>query len=767
MTKEFDVILRLPGQALDTDITLTQNDYNVYRFNIRVFDGMDEIDYSQITEATITFAKRDKTVVQGDIQIMSDKLVYTLGTNEIACPGRVLASVQLMDNNSRLTTARFVFAVESDLITEDSIKSSTEYPILKKLADFTNDVDKALDTYEKMIKTSFVVPKPPVDTYDDIATIYPEPENGWTTRAIDTGRMYRYNVELEEWEWIDTVTTTAYDALLQMYEEVLSKLNEPEYTPQLSNTASVFSVGTGYDESGNYIDLSESVVEGQVGDLIVNGVTDPDSGKSVIGAIRVKSVGKNLWDEKNNTVFVQPNTNYTFSCDNSNIGAFIEEYNKDGINIYCETVDSGSYITTKNDTRKIKYRAIQSKYTDTNIYGVEVDFVNNNFTRLAGAVGKNPGADFDSINAFGGRRRCNLADDGTVNAYYGDPEYVEDGSNGQVMVEQPKFYYKVVPLKLEKIQDGIGYHLRKARYYVSDTPKVGFKVHPAFVRNGVEVDKIYLSAYEGSIYDESAGTYLLNDEQVADFDNDKLSSIAGAKPCSGLTQNLTRANTRKLANNRGVGWQQKDVLCVSASQMLMMIEYAAFNMQSAIGLGVVNKPSGESNESELTGATSNLGNASGMAVGTNGLVSISYRGEENFWGNIWKWIDGLNVYIDPGTRKTDAYWAAENFADNTGSAPYKHVGFNLAPNTSGYISAFGWSEECDFLFLPTETLGNSALPVGDRFYNVLTGWRVARLGGSWSFGLNAGAFDWDVYYPSDYHSWAISGGAVYVPQTTT
>ena len=398
------------------------------------------------------------------------------------------------------------------------------------------------------------------------------------------------------------------------------------------------------------------------------------------------------------------------------------------------------------------------------IYGVEVDFVNRTFTRLAGAVGKNPGADFDSINAFGGRRRCNLADDGTVNAYFDDAGYIEDGSNGQVMVEQPKFYYKVVPLQLEPITDGIGYHLRKARYYVSDTPKVGFKVHPAFVRNGVEVDKIYLSAYEGSIYDESAGTYLLADEQIADFNADKLSSIAYAKPASGLTQNLTRANTRKLAENRGAGWQQKDVLCASASQMLMIIEYAAFNMQSAIGLGVVNKPSGEGNESELTGATTNLGNASGMAVGTNGLVSISYRGEENFWGNIWKWIDGLNVYIDPDTRKTDAYWAAEDFSDDTGSAPYKHVGFNLAPNTDGYVSAFGWSEECDFLFLPTEMLGDSTLPVGDRFFNTQTGWKTARFGGYWgSSSSHVGAFCWSVSTASDYSNRTVGGRLVYVP----
>jgi hypothetical protein len=389
------------------------------------------------------------------------------------------------------------------------------------------------------------------------------------------------------------------------------------------------------------------------------------------------------------------------------------------------------------------------------IYGVEVDFVNRTFTRLAGAVGKTPGADFDSIKAFGSRRRCNLADDGTVNAYFGDAGYKEDGSNGQVMVEQPKFYYKVVPLQLEPITNGIGYHLRKARYYVSDTPTVGFKVHPAFVRNDVVKDKIYLSAYEGSIYDVSAGTYFLNDEQVADFDNDKLSSIAGAKPCSGLTQNLTRANTRKLAENRGAGWQQKDVLCASASQMLMIIEYAAFNMQSAIGSGVDRR-----NEADITGLTTHLGNTSGSAE----TGSVSYRGEENFWGNIWKWIDGLNVYIDPATKKTDAYWAVEDFSDDTGSAPYKHVGFNLAPNADGYISAFGWSEECDFLFLPTEVLGSTTLPVGDRFYNTQTGWRAARLGGYWgSTSYHVGAFCWSVGAASDYSNRTVGGRLVYVP----
>ena len=52
------------------------------------------------------------------------------------------------------------------------------------------------------------------------------------------------------------------------------------------------------------------------------------------------------------------------------------------------------------------------------------------------------------------------------------------GTIVQVMVEQPKFYYKVVPLKIEKRRKG-GI-TRKVRYYVSDTPKAGFKLHQKF-----------------------------------------------------------------------------------------------------------------------------------------------------------------------------------------------------------------------------------------------------------------------------------------------
>ena len=428
-------------------------------------------------------------------------------------------------------------------------------------------------------------------------------------------------------------------------------------------------------------------------------------------------------------------------------------------------------------------------YTDDDIYGTEVDFVNKKFTRLAGSVNKTPGAAFDSIHAFGGRRRCNLTDGGVVVAYQGDAAFTTTGAltqavtkDGvtyaigtavQVMVEQPKFYYKVVPLLTEIITEGEnkGQHIRKARYYVSDTMKAGFKVHPAFVENGKENDFIYRSAFEGTIYDVSASAYLMNDEQVADFTvstGDKLCSIGAAKPASGLSQNLTRANTRKLAQNRGSGWEQDYLISASATQLLMLIEYNTFNMQTAIAQGAVNKADdGATNMAENTGATITLGNASGYVVNSNGIQIVSYRGEENFYGNIWKWLDGVNGFNPAGHaagKYSNLFVADHGFADDTASSPYEDTGIH--PCYGGnYISAFGYSEKYDFLFIPTECNGNTALPVGDYFWNTGTAnaYHVAVLGACWYDGLKAGAFCLALADVSSYRCRGIGGRLVYVP----
>lgn len=422
--------------------------------------------------------------------------------------------------------------------------------------------------------------------------------------------------------------------------------------------------------------------------------------------------------------------------------------------------------------------------TADDIVGIQVDYKNKTFKRLAGAANLTKGSDFDKFTMFGGRKRCNVADDGSIVAWYGDADYKEDGSMGQVMVYQPKFYYLVCPVEYDHIDTGIGYHLRKANYYVSEKPRAGFRLHPAFYdASGNEIDYFLTSAYEGSIYDASASAYLLNDEQVMNTGEDKFSSIAGARPASGSSQNLTRPNIEAMAQNRGTNWHGDLIKQVSAEQMLMIIEMGMMNLQTAIAQGIVSLPwttgsDTTSSYAAATGSTASLGNGTGRAEKTttyeggvakeytvDGKTSVCWRGKENFWGNIWKFVYGINIWGNGKMGGGQPYICSDfSFAESKNSGNYEPAGFTVT-NANGYISAMGYSTACDWLFIASECLGNSSLPVGDYTYITvnLNGYRIAQLGGGWNGGGSAGGFYWALGNGVGHRNRSIGGRLVYIP----
>lgn len=422
--------------------------------------------------------------------------------------------------------------------------------------------------------------------------------------------------------------------------------------------------------------------------------------------------------------------------------------------------------------------------TADDIVGIQVDYKNKTFKRLAGAANLTKGSDFDKFTMFGGRKRCNVADDGSIVAWYGDADYKEDGSMGQVMVYQPKFYYLVCPVEYDPIDTGIGYHLRKANYYVSEKPRAGFRLHPAFYdASGNEIDYFLTSAYEGSIYDASASAYLLNDEQDMNTGEDKFSSIAGARPASGSSQNLTRPNIEAMAQNRGTNWHGDLIKQVSAEQMLMIIEMGMMNLQTAIAQGVVSLPwttgsDTTSSYAAATGSTASLGNGTGRAEKTttyeggvakeytvDGKTSVCWRCKENFWGNIWKFVYGINIWGNGKMGGGQPYICSDfSFAESKNSGNYEPAGFTVT-NANGYISAMGYSTACDWLFIASECLGNSSLPVGDYTYITenLNGYRIARLGGGWSHWDSAGSFCWSLHNGVGCRGRDVGGRLVYIP----
>ena len=396
--------------------------------------------------------------------------------------------------------------------------------------------------------------------------------------------------------------------------------------------------------------------------------------------------------------------------------------------------------------------------------GVQIDYENNKITRLGAAEGLTWGSDFDQFEMFGGRRRVNLAANGTVLAEYGDAAYSETGWTGatrtSVMVEQPKFYYKVEPLKLDGMQ------LLKANYYVLPMQTTGFKLHPAFINeNGDEVDYYYIGAYEASLYDASEGDYDLTAAATADYNVDCYGSIANALPIV----SFTRSNGTKLAKNNGSGWYSLPFAVASAEQLLMTIELAG-NFQTVLGAGVT---SGTGSR-VYTGATSALGNASGVATevtnasGTTytsaSRLSVSYRGCENPWGNIYKYVDGLTVWGD-GTMGGGQAYIGSGFSPVEDTLDgYSSMGFNLP--SSGFVKYFGYVADYDYAFIPITVGGTSGSFTYDYLYTAtdLNGYRTARLGGYYysSSGVYAGGFHWHLSNASIYYGSSSGGRLVYV-----
>ena len=419
------------------------------------------------------------------------------------------------------------------------------------------------------------------------------------------------------------------------------------------------------------------------------------------------------------------------------------------------------------------------------ILGVTADWANNTYTRTDKAAGLTVGATnalFDDYLMYNGRRRCIVADDKTILAFYGDEAYTETGkltkeviknnntytvgTSVQVMVYQPKFYYKVTPATVVANPHGTGYMIRKATYQIAEVQYEGFKLHPNFSRGGKERPYMLQSAFECCTQNAS-GAYITNNQSLGN----RLASIAGAYPSThgcyngssytGGEHSFTRNVARTLAAARGSGWQIGDMLTAACSQLLFMIEYATMDSQTAVGQGNVN---GAGNYTAVlpTGGTSSLGNKSGRDTSkTDGLGSVSYRGEENLWSNVWTWQDGGNGY---NSSTGILYWADSGFKDDTTASPYQSTGFNFA-RANGYISAFGYSAECDFMFIPCEVTGDSANPVGDYFYQNYTSssMTVAILGGSCLSGSTAGLFHWNVDNASSYSYWRIGSRLVCVP----
>ena len=329
--------------------------------------------------------------------------------------------------------------------------------------------------------------------------------------------------------------------------------------------------------------------------------------------------------------------------------------------------------------------------------------------------------------------RTDLAVDMTASASVGTTAGASDFDNampwagmtretlttGDVMVKIPKFYF-------QRYREGNVEYIK-----IADKKKTGFTLHPLFNHSGVESEYAYVGAYKTS-------------------SNNK--SVTGASP----TVSATRATFRTNAKSKGDGWSIIDIAAISAIQMLALVEFATNNAQAVIGRGYC----GGNSASLKSGSCDSVPNLTGRPSGTDGNTGVIYRGIEDFWGNIWEWVDGVN--FNGGT-----YYVCNDiskYADDT-ATDYEQLSFTGATNwSSSYITEEGLDDgDNAHVMLPSAAGSGSETTYQCDACWSSTGWRVFRHGGAWTAGSACGLFAARLSHGSSSTDSSVGSRLLYIP----
>lgn len=508
-------------------------------------------------------------------------------------------------------------------------------------------------------------------------------------------------------------------------------------------------------------------------------------------------------DTKAKVLYAYTNAGTTAEYINNSIAEKIEKHitinvivdNASNVTI---TLDSSEIYVTEKDLENALQNA--KLYSGKN-YGIKRLITDNTlptWTRIADAEGLTANAtkngtevanDFDNLYPWSHIRKCNVdAATGQVLAYYGETGFQADGSNGEVMVKIPEFWWK-----RERLPDEFGNVYEYI--YIADYARAGYKKSEEFF----------------------VGAYIISTE-TTEGDTIIAHSRSGAIP----KYNTTKANFRNYAKALGEGWQLMDYHYFLL-QMLYLVEYAHYNSQSMLGNGIVGFNTAKAliaennvnriivssvgtglwvgkticigatdawnssvaadreitsiedyndgqvtgkaihfngdpvniavnnviwGSAQKTGENDSLGNASGCLI-NDSYHSVNYRGIENIFGHMWQHIDGLNIkdyiaYIckDPASYENDKF-----------DAPYEKIGYVNAETTDSYIKKLGLDEKHPEVALPTEIGASSSTGACDNYW-CAEGNFFAYVGGSFSnYWSKAGFFAWACYRTSSNTYW--------------
>lgn len=496
-------------------------------------------------------------------------------------------------------------------------------------------------------------------------------------------------------------------------------------------------------------------------------------------------------DTKAKVLYAYTNAGTTAEYINNSIAEKIEKHisinvivdNAQNVNI---TLDTNQIYVTEKEMREAIDEAISKK---GNLYGIKRK-VNDNtspaWERIGDSIGlvakatKNGETvqnDFDSRYPWSEIISYNYdVIKKKINAYYGDPTFKFDGTNGEVLTRIPEFYWK------REIINGYEY------IYIADYAIAGFNKSEEF----------------------SVGRY----DACIDEDG-KLHSYSGYSP----------STNKNITQHRDAAKLLSDEFCMIdyryfMLQMLYLVEYANYNSQSQLGNGIIgirynandkaiiaqertntiviatndyfkvgqqiaigttvdgvsickdrtitkiteySKDTTEGTAitfdgdpvniaigniihacAQKEGGCDSLGMKSGC-LANDSQHAVIYRGIENIFGNVFNWIDGLNI------QNYQAYICRnpKEYISDKFEVPYIKLGYVNCNEKDMYIKKLGFDEKNPDIALPIEIGGGAGSSSGMcDFYYSSEGNCVARVVGSFIGGSNAGLWCWSCNFSS-------------------
>lgn len=137
------------------------------------------------------------------------------------------------------------------------------------------------------------------------------------------------------------------------------------------------------------------------------------------------------------------------------------------------------------------------------------------------------------------------------------------------------------------------------------------------------------------------------------------------------------------------------------------------------------------------GFSSGIASSSGYLTANDGKYPASYRGIESPWGDIYQFVDGVNI----NDRQAWVCDDQSQYASNLFAAPYEQLGY-VDGAANGYISALGFDAAHPFAQFPTSVVGGGAASYYSDYYYSDAAQRIAVVGGSWLPGSYAGVRLW-------------------------